>query len=147
MPWKLTFIDTLLPKPAKNFPHYKTNGAERWITIMIHNDTCSATLGRTSPLARRMVGGTWFLSPQVAIWCTNLGSVCDRKLRSHFSIVPIFTLIKGELFFIVFLLSDTHTHAHTHTLTLTLTLSYPWQPLPPIDFLSTSVLRNRLKRE
>ena len=33
------------------------------------------------------------------------------------------------------------------TLTLTLTLSYPSLLLPPIDFLTTSVLRNSLKRE
>lgn len=49
-----------IAKPAKNFPHYKTNGAERQIAIMIYNDTCAAVLGRTSPLARRMVGDALF---------------------------------------------------------------------------------------
>ena len=64
---KINFRDTLLPKPAKNFPHYKTDGAERQIAIMIYNDTCVAVLGRTSPLSRRMVGDALFLSPQAAI--------------------------------------------------------------------------------
>lgn len=113
MPWKLTLIDTLLPKPAKNFPHYKTNGAERWITVVIYNDTRFAALGRTSPLARRTVGKAPFLLPEASVWCWNLGSTCDRKLKSHFSIVPIFILKKpnSEVFvFIVFLLSYTNTH-------------------------------------
>ena len=102
MPWKLAFLDNLLPKPAKNFPHYKTNGAERQIAIMIYNDTCASVLGRTSPLARRMVGDALLLSPQATIWSTNLGSTCNRKLKSHFSIVPIFILIKEREFLFCF---------------------------------------------
>jgi len=112
----LAAADTLLPKPAKNFPHYKTNGAERQITIMIYNDACAAVLGRTSPLARRMVGDALFLSPQAAIWSTNLGSTCNRKLRSHFSIAPIFILIQEREFLFCFqeiLLLSAPPHLHT----------------------------------
>ena len=116
----LAAADTLLPKPAKNFPHYKTNEAERQIAIMIYNDTCAAVLGRTSPLARRMMGDALFLSPQAAIWHTNLGSTCNRKLKSHFSIAPIFILIQEREFLFCFweilLLSAPPPHTTSFTL-------------------------------
>lgn len=116
MPWKLTLIDTLLPKPAKNFVHSKTNGAERQITVMIYNDTHFAPLERTSSLARGMVKEASFFSPQAASWYRSLGSPCDRESRSHDSIVPMFILkIKSkqnkiELFVFIAFYFPTQTH-------------------------------------
>ena len=113
MPWKLTLIDTLLPKPAKNFPHIKTNGAERRITVMIYNDTHFATLEQTSSLARRTIKEVSFFSPQAAIWCRSLGCTCDTELRSHVSIVPMFILkIKTEHSYLILLFSIS-LHKHT----------------------------------
>lgn len=117
MPWKLTLIDTLLPKPAKNFPHSKINGAERRITVMIYNDTHFATLERTSSVARRMVKEASFFSPQAAIWCRSLGFTYDRVSGSHVSVVPMLfwksKQNKIDLHFFLlfyFLLSCTNTH-------------------------------------
>lgn len=117
MPWKLTLIDTLLPKPAKNFPHSKINGAERRITVMIYNDTHFATLERTSSVARRMVKEASFFSPQAAIWCRSLGFTYDRVSGSHVSVVPmLFWKSKQNKidlhFFFTFLLS-TFLHKHS----------------------------------
>lgn len=80
MPWKWTLIDALIPKPAKIFPHYKTNGAERQIMIVIYNDTHFDTLERTSPLAGRTAGEAMLLPLQAVVWCRSLGSTCEGEL-------------------------------------------------------------------
>lgn len=112
MPWKLTLIDTLLPKPAKNFPHSKTNGAKRRITVMIYNDTHFATLERTSSLARRMIKEASFFSPQAAIWCRNLGSTCNRVQEPCLYCTHVYfeNQNKTELFVFVAFFFPTQTH-------------------------------------
>lgn len=103
-------------KSCQEFFTFKSNEGERWITVAIYNDTCSATLGRTSSLARRLVGEASFLCPQAAVWCRNLGSTRDKKkLRHHFSTTLLFIWkCKNELF-ICFYCFPTLTLSHKNT--------------------------------